>query len=291
MAKKKVGTGEQGRELRVVHAVSDSTGNLVRHMLHALVTQFPPDALVIRVHAFASTGPKLEDAMQRVAAEPGVVFHALVGDAGKRKVERACAKLGLPCADLTGPFAHLIAGASGLKLRPDVGRLHQVDEQYRRRITAMDFTLEHDDGLGLRTLHEADVVLTGVSRTSKTPTSIVLAQDGLKVANVSLAQEVAPPAELVEMVRQRVVGLYIDPTVLTQIRARRWRAAGGERGAAGGWRSSYADAETVEREVEWSRHLFRSHGWRTLDVTDQAIEETAGRVREVLAEAEAGEGE
>ena len=266
-------------ELRLIHAVSDSTGNLARHMLQALLTQFPDEQLTIRLHPFVNTGPKLEDAIQRIADEPGLVVHGLVKPTAKQKIEQACKKLGLPCADLTGPFARFITEATGLKPRPDVHRLHRVDDQYRRRITALDYTIEHDDGLGLGTLHEADVVLTGVSRTSKTPTSILLAQDGFKVANVPLAMQVAPPEELLAMDKDRVVGLYIDATVLTQIRGRRWQAAGAAGGADA---SSYTDPDFVERELEWSRRLFRKHGWRSLDVTDQAIEETAGRIRQVL---------
>ena len=265
-------------ELRIIHAVSDATGNLARHMLHALLTQFPEGKLTVKLHPFVNTPAKLEETIRRIADEPGLVVHGLVKPAAKQKIEQACRKMELPCADLTGPFARFITEATGLKPRPNVQRLHQVDEQYRRRITALDYTIEHDDGLGLTTLHEADVVLAGVSRTSKTPTSILLAQDGFKVANVPLAMQVEPPQELLAMDADRVVGLYIDASVLTQIRGRRWQASGAA--ASGG--SSYTDPEYIERELQWSRRLFRKHGWPSLDVTDQAIEETAGKIRQIL---------
>ncbi|MEX0655632.1 MAG: pyruvate, water dikinase regulatory protein [Phycisphaeraceae bacterium] len=263
--------------LRILHTLSDSTGNLARHTLSALLTQFHDGALDVRLHPFLNTAPKLEQALDAVEAEPGAVLHALVKRDAKARVHRRCDRLGLPCFDLTGDLARFIADATGLRPKPDLTRLHQVDAQYQRRISALDFTITHDDGLGLPTLHEADVVLTGVSRTSKTPTSILLAQEGLKVANVSLAMDVKPPQELLALSRGQVVGLTIDPGVLSEIRTRRWQTFGGATVD-----SRYADPDYVDREVAWCQRLFRQQGWRTLDVTDQAIEETAAKVLQII---------
>jgi regulator of PEP synthase PpsR (kinase-PPPase family) len=150
-----------------------------------------------------------------------------------------------------------------------------MDDAYRRRIGAMEFTLGHDDGLGLDTLHEADVVLVGVSRTSKTPTSILLAQQGYQAANISLAMGVEPPSQLALIPPTKVVGLVIDPSQLAMIRNRRQAAWGMAP-------TPYGDPANVAREVAWSRTLFQRLGWPILDVTDQAVEETAARVIEML---------
>ena len=260
---------------RLVYVLSDSTGNLPRHMLTAFLTQFPPSAFDLRPRSFLDSEAKVRSALEEVAAAPGVVMHALVDPATKRLVARECRRLKTPQCDLTGGFVEFLSAASGIKPFPDRARLHDVDAAYRRRVKAVEFALEHDDGLGLDTLHDADVVLVGVSRTGKTPTCMYLAQQGYKAGNVSLAIQTTPPAQLLVLPRDKVAALVIDPAQLAQIRSRRQVA----------WHmpdTSYNEADTVEAEVQWSRRLFARQGWATFDVTNQAIEETAGRIVERL---------
>ena len=259
----------------VVHVVSDSTGNLARHMLAALLTQFPPDAVELRFHSFVRTGPRLAATLERVGAAPGAICHALVSEELKRDVAAFCNAAHIPHHDLTGGLLTFLAGVCGAAPRGDVQSLHRIDEGYKRRIGALEFTINHDDGLGLETLGDADVVLAGVSRTGKTPTGIYLAQLGYRVANVALAVESEPPAELLRLPPGKVVGLVIDPHQLVLIRDRRATA----------WhlgKTSYDDPAHVEREIDWARKLFARRGWPILDVTDQAIEETAARIIDVL---------
>ncbi len=244
-------------------------------MLTAFLTQFPRDAFEFHPHHFLQTEQKLERAMDEVARLGGIVFHAVVHQHFKEMIERRCREIGVPFCDLTGRFVEFLAAASGIEPRPDIGRLHHVHAaSYSQRIKAIEFTLEHDDGLGLDTIHEADIVLAGISRTSKTPTSIYLAQQGFRVANVSLAITVPPPRQLLAL-KDRVVGLLINPAQLVEIRTNRnasWRMGN----------TTYNDPEYVNREILWSRRLFREQGWPTLNVTDQAIEETAVRVIDLL---------
>jgi len=165
--------------------------------------------------------------------------------------------------------------STGLKQGPSVKALHPIDDAYRQRIGAMEFTLNHDDGLGIESLCDADIVLAGVSRTSKTPTSILLAQQGYRTANVSLAVGVDVPASLLAVPKSKVIGLIISPTQLSLIRARRQQA----------WKmsqTSYDHPDNVIKEIAWSRALFQRQGWPILDVTDQAVEETAARVIQIL---------
>lgn len=261
---------------RPVYVLSDSTAKLGRHVLTALLTQFPRGAFRIASRAFLDDPAKLEAAFDDVRAAPGLVFHAFVSPELKRLAARLGDRARVPHRDMTGPLVDFIAAESGLAPACDRRLLHGVDDAYERRIAAIDFTLEHDDGLGLDTLRDADVVLVGVSRTGKTPTSILLALEGLKTANVALASEVDPPPQLLAMPKERVVALVVDPGRLSQIRTRRHATWGMSD-------TTYNREEAVEREITWSRRLFARQGWWVMDVTRQAIEETAARVVERLA--------
>jgi [pyruvate, water dikinase]-phosphate phosphotransferase / [pyruvate, water dikinase] kinase len=204
-----------------------------------------------------------------------MVCHALVSNDLKAAVTAYCASAGLPAHDLTGSAMDFLTRHTGLKPNPNLNALHQLDETYKRRVAALEFTLNHDDGLGLATLGDADIVITGVSRTGKTPTSIYLAQQGYRVANVSLAQGVTPPQELLTLPNHKIVGFTINPQTLVMIRSRRqaaWHSG----------RTSYDDPAEVAREMAWSRHFFIERGWPILDITDQAVEETAARILDLL---------
>lgn len=244
-------------------------------MLAAFLTQFPPGTFVTRKWSFIQTEPKLRETLAAIADEPGAVMHALVSPAMKKTIEVFCTKQGMPVCDLTGGFVDFLARASGVKPSPNVQALHEVSDAYHRRIEALEFTIQHDDGLGLDTIHKADIVLAGVSRTSKTPTCIYLAQLGYKAANVALAMEATVPPELLALPGTQVVGLLIDPLRLHDVRKTRSKA----------WNmgnSTYYDMDHVEQEVRWSRQLFARQGWPTLDVTRTAVEETAARLVELL---------
>jgi regulator of PEP synthase PpsR (kinase-PPPase family) len=240
-------------------------------MLGAFLTQFPPGAVTVRSETFVQTPQRAREVLERARNENAAVCHAMVSEALKTLVTRFCRRAQLPCRDLTGGIMEFLIKATGVAPRHDLEALHRLDEAYNRRIGALEFTLAHDDGLGLESLHEADIVLVGISRTSKTPTSIYLAQQGYRVANVALAVEIEPPAQLLAVPPKKVVGLLIDPQQLILIRTRRetdWRMAP----------TSYGAPAHVAREIAWARRLFNASGWRTLDVTDQAIEETAARI-------------
>lgn len=254
---------------------SDSTGNLARHMVTSFLTQFPAGSFQVVTRPFISDPERIFDALDVLACRPGIVFHAFVSADLKRQIAKRCADLDIPCWDLTGSAVDFLAGAAGLKPKSDPQKLHQVDAAYCGRINAMTFALEHDDGLGLDTLAEADLVLAGVSRTGKTPTSMCLAMQGFRAANVSLAIAVEPSKELFALNPKKIVGLLIDPTQLSEIRTRRQAA----------WRmtqTGYNDPREVAKEIAWSRQVFAKLHCMVLDVTDQAIEETAARIVDML---------
>lgn len=268
------------KQYRMVYILSDSTGNLPRHMMAAFATQFPPSTFSTVSRSFIHSEKELADTLRDIAAEPGIVLHAFVSIDLKRRVEGYCRRCKLPCRDLTGDFVHFLAEQSGIEPTCNQQRLHELDENYFRRIKSLEFALEHDDGLGATTLHEADLVLVGVSRTGKTPTCIYLAQQAMLAGNVSLVFEVSPPRELLILPPSKVVGLTIDPDRLVEIRSSRYVDLGVRE-------TAYTDRDQVAREVRWSRQLFNQQGWPTLDVTYQAIEETAMRAIELVRSAKA----
>ena len=260
---------------RPIYVLSDSTGNLGRHVLTAILTQFPADAFRLEMRSFIRSPGQIDEVLKQVKSDPGVVFHGMLDHEHKRQIEAGCKRIGTSCCDLTGPFVDLLSKESGITPGRNYELLHRVDEAYNRRVKALEFTLAHDDALGLDTIDQADIVLVGVSRTSKTPTSIYLAQLGYHVANVALAIQVEPPRELLCVTGNKVVGLVIDPRTLSEIRdhrRREWRMEAG----------SYTDEEEVAREINWSRRLFQKQGWPVLDVTNQAVEETAARIVQAL---------
>lgn len=271
MAKKK----PPAPKLTQVHILSDSTGNLARHMLTAVLTQFPPHSFTLQFHPFLANDDRVAQALHDIKRKPGLIMHAFLDESAKKMANDFGHKHELPVLDLTNHLVHFIEKHSGLTSARDHTALHPVDEFYLKRIRAMEFALAHDDGLGLDTIHKAQCVLAGVSRTSKTPTTIFLAQQGLLVGNVSLAMGIEPPAELLKLPPSTVVGLIISPHKLAEIRTRRnhsWQLGD----------TAYNDLDMIQEELAWSRRLFNRNNWPILDVTDYAIEETAARVIEVL---------
>lgn len=240
-----------------------------------MLTQFPPESFKTRFWTFLRTEETVGEALAGIREEGGLILHAIVSAAAKEKIAEFCRVHRIPCKDLTGGFVEFLAENSGLIPSADWRDLHKVDEAYQRRIQAVEFALQHDDGLGLDSISEADVVLVGISRTGKTPTSVYLSQLGYRAANVSLAIGIDPPAQLLSLPKGKVVALVIDSTRLTEIRRRR-------RTDMGMGSSSYDASESVQEELAWSRKLFGRQGWPVLDVTNSAIEETAGRILDLL---------
>ena len=258
-----------------VYLLSDSTGNLPRHMMTAFATQFPPNTFTTVSKSFLQAKEQLKSALSDVRKSPGIVLHAFISPELKRETREFCAKEQLPCRDLTGEFVQFLSAYTPAKPVHNPLRLHEMDDHYFQRIKGLDFAIEHDDGLGLDTLYQADIVLTGISRAGKTPTTIHLGQQGVLAANVVLVKGIDPPRELLQIPASKVVGLTIDPDRLAEIRYRRQADLGTTLDA-------YCDRDEVKDEVRWSQTVIRRHGWHLLDVTNQAIEEVAARALEIV---------
>ena len=264
-----------------VHVVSDSTGETVTTVGRAVLSQFEDVMAVEHVWSFVRSDQQIETVLQEIEALPGAVLFTLVSAEHRRRLEDGCARLGVPCVAILDQAMHVLQGVLGLTLRPVVGGQHALDAEYFARIEAMNFMLRHDDGLFHDELdREADVVLVGVSRTSKTPTCLYLANRGVKAANVPIVPERPLPDSLGRLQRPLVVGLSINPEQLVQIRESRLRQLGGE----GHPRiaSDYAEIARIKEELVVARRLFARHGWPVIDVTRRSVEETAAGVLQLL---------
>jgi regulator of PEP synthase PpsR (kinase-PPPase family) len=266
----------EGHEFHVF-AVSDGTGDTVEKMARAALLQFDESHVVLhRINRVRSMA-EVNDVLERALAAHGIVIHTLVDQAIRRHLKERARHSGIPAVDLLGPLLEDLERlfATAPRLRP--GLFHQVNEAYFKRIDAIEFTLKHDDGQSLGTIHEADVVLVGISRTSKTPLSVYLAHEGYRTANVPLLQEIGPPKELFDADQRRIAALTIDPEHLQLIRRerlRRYEHPDGKR---------YASLRHIEEELDYSRGLFRQNRlWPVIDVTGKAIEETANEVLKAL---------
>lgn len=261
-----------------IHMISDSTGETIAAALRATVAMFQDVRVTYRRHVMIRSEASLEQALEVVQREPGIVFHSVVETRLRTHLEARCAEIGVQAVPFLDPMLNILSSFFGqtAQLRP--GAQHAVDESYYRRVAALDFALASDDGTLSSRLVEADVVLIGVSRTSKTPTCVYLAGRGVKAANVPLIPGKPMPEQIAGLDRERtlIVGLTAKPTRLAQIRQNRLSALQHDGDA------DYADLESVRREVIEARRIMEALDCPVIDVTRRSIEETAAEIYRLL---------
>jgi regulator of PEP synthase PpsR (kinase-PPPase family) len=255
-----------------IYLLSDATGETAEKMVMAALKQFRDKPIRLKRISNVRTKTQVYEALDEALGQRALVVYTIVNRDLAQLVHNECDGLGLNSLDLLTPLLLKVAQHVGRSPGETPGLMHGVDEAYFRRIEAVEFTVKHDDGQEPRNLHLADIVLVGVSRTSKTPLSIYLAHRGWKVANVPLVKGIDPPSQLLEIDPKRVVGLIIDPNRLVEVRAARLRNLGQDP------RVAYADLDGVEEEIRHARGFFRGRGWVLVDVTGKAVEETANEV-------------
>jgi hypothetical protein len=265
---------EQPDILRVF-VVSDGTGDTGNHAVRAAMAQFPKPWR-LRTISEVRGASEAKRVIAMAAESRAFVVYSLVDGAVIEVLNNEAQRLGVVAVDLLGPLLEKLAKRLHIEPAHKPGLLHGFSDDYMKRVDAVEFAVRHDDGGNLATLWEADIVLTGVSRTSKTPLSMYLAQRGYKTGNVPLVPGLEPPRELLELDRRKVFGLIIDPATLLSVRQARLRALKISSS------SSYADSESVLGEVTRARRLFRRRGWRALDVSGRAVEENASRIIEYV---------
>lgn len=262
-----------------LHLVSDATGETLNAIARATVVQFDHAHIVCHRWSLIRSGMQLHRVVEGIEAEPGPVLSTLLEQALRAELETACQRLGVPVLHILDPVLAMLADQVGEQAAARPGRQYALDSDYFRRIDAMHYVLSHDDGQAIAGIAEADLVLVGVSRSSKTPTSFYLANRGMKAANVPLVPGLPLPATL-EAAQCPVIGLTLEVDRLVDIRRHRLHViSGGEGGEASPARGGdYVDPEAVAAELLWARRLCARHGWPMIDVTRRSIEETAAAV-------------
>ena len=264
-----------------LHLLSDSTGETLEMIAKAALAQFDDAEVIRHFWPMVRSRQHLDRIVAELAESPGLVLYTLVNAETRLWLEERCRAMGLPHVAALDAVTAALEDRLGEQAKARPGRQHLMDEAYFARVDAIHFTIAHDDGIGWENWEEADIVLAGVSRTSKTPTSIYLANRGYKVANIPLVVESPPPPSLFELRHPLVVGLTTAPKRLIEIRRNRLLSLNETTETA------YVDEERVEREVAFARRLFADNGWPVIDVTRRSIEETAAAVIRLIGEREA----
>jgi regulator of PEP synthase PpsR (kinase-PPPase family) len=234
---------------------------------------------VEHVHPLVRTQKQLDRVLAEIEESPGIVLYTLLEENLVGRLEGKCRELGVPCLSILGPVLHLFQSYLGAETTHKVGAQHTLNAEYFRRIDALNYTMMHDDGQQTDDLEEADVVLLGVSRTSKTPTSIYLANRGVKTANVPLVPGITLSPHVERLQHPLVVGLFATPERIVQIRQNLLLGLKVERED-----DQYIDRQAVTEEISASRRLCAKHYWPLIDVTRRSIEETAAAVMALLVE-------
>ena len=262
-----------------LHLVSDATGETLITVARAAAAQYANSTPVEHVYPLVRTRKQIDRVLAEIEEFPGIVLYTLLDDELTGLLERKCTELGLPCRSILGPVLRVFQSYLGAESTHRAGAQHTLNAEYFKRIDALNYTMMHDDGQQADNLEVADVVLIGVSRTSKTPTSIYLANRGVKTANVPLVPGVPPPSQLEHLTQPLVVGLFASPERIVQIRQNRLLGLRAEHDA-----DQYIDRHAVAEEITFSRKLCSKHNWPSIDVTRRSIEETAAAVMALLAD-------
>ncbi|WP_404373262.1 pyruvate, water dikinase regulatory protein [Sphingomonas sp. MMS24-J45] len=255
-----------------LHLLSDSTGETLENIAKAALAQYDDVETIRHFWPMVRTEAHLERILQEISQNPGLVLFTLVNSEIRRTLETRCRALGLPAIAPMDGVTHALSGLLGQAAKARPGRQHVLDAAYFARVEAIHFTIAHDDGIGAEDWEEADIVLAGVSRSSKTPTSIYLANRGFKTANIPIVVESPPPPILYSLKNPLVVGLTTSADRLIQVRRNRLLSLNQVTETA------YVDQEAVAREVAFARRMFADNGWPVIDVTRRSIEETAAAI-------------
>ena len=256
----------------IIFVVSDSLGETAELVARAAASQFGDDVEMRRI-PYVDDEEMIVGVIEEAAANrPCMILYTLISPRLRQQMDRRAAQLDIPSVDLMGPVLQALSVTTGRKPKMEAGLIHKLDEAYFKRIEAIEFAVKYDDGKSPSGLAHADIVLIGVSRTSKTPVSMYLAHRNYKVANVPLVPEVEPPEQLFRLDPRKIIGLTIRPDKLQEIRQERLRGMGLDPD------NHYGDRERIHEELRYAQDIFLKLGCAVVDVSNKAIEETAARV-------------
>ena len=262
-----------------LHLVSDATGETLITVARAAAAQYATVSPIEHIYPLVRSEKQLDRVLAEIEASPGIVLYTLLDRNLTSRLEKKCKDLSLPVLSILGPVLSLFQAYLGAETTPRVGAQHTLNAEYFKRIDALNYTMLHDDGQHVDDLEHADVVLVGISRTSKTPTSIYLANRGVKTGNVPLVPGTPVPPALERLKEPLVVGLMASPERIVQIRQNRLLGLKAARDD-----DLYVDRDAVAEEIAFSRRLCAKHNWPLIDVTRRSIEETAAAVLRLLSD-------
>jgi hypothetical protein len=262
-----------------LHMVSDSTGETLITVARAVAAQYANVTPIEHVYPLVRSQKQLDRVLSEIEESPGIVLFTLLDDDLVDRLQKKCTEINVPSLSIIGPVLQLFQAYLGAETSHRVGAQHVLNSEYFKRIDALNYTMLHDDGQHMEGLEEADVVLVGVSRTSKTPTSIYLANRGIRTANIPLVPGIPVPHELEHLKHPLIVSLHATPERLIQVRQNRLLGLGTQLDS-----ESYIDKQSVTDEVMFARKLSARHGWAQLDVTRRSIEETAAAIMKLLSD-------
>jgi len=262
-----------------LHLVSDATGETLMTVARAAAAQYVEARAIEHVYPLVRTHRQLDRVLAELEMNPGIVLYTLLNEELSSRLETKCSDIGSPIVSVLEPVLAVFRSYLGTEAAPRIGAQHVLNAEYFKRIDALNFTMVHDDGQLPEDLDKADVVLVGISRTSKTPTSIYLANRGIKTANIPLVPGIPPPHQLFASRSPLIVGLIASPERIVHIRQNRLEALN-----AADTETPYVDRMAVSQEVATSRRLCAENGWPTIDVTRRSIEETAAAIIALLGE-------
>lgn len=255
-----------------LHLISDATGETLTAVAKAATAQFAQVRAIDHVHALVRTRRQLHRIVQEIESAPGIVLYTIVNHELAEELETRCQALNVPCVEILRPLMEVFESYLGAPGTPTVGGQHVLDADYFRRIDALNFSMVHDDGSLPEDLDQADIIIVGISRTSKTPTSMYLANRGFKTANIPLVPELGLPPRLEQPTEAFIVGLVASPDRIVQVRQNRVLALADKD------LSEYVDRDVISAEIAQTRKLCAKNGWPVIDVTRRSIEETAAAI-------------
>ena len=261
-----------------LHLVSDATGETLNTVAKAAAAQYSDFRPIAHIYALVRTPSQLNRALREIEEQPGIVLFTLINPDIRQHLERQCESMGVPCLSILDPIIATLSQYLNATSRPQVAGQHALNTDYFRRIDALNFTMAHDDGQSIDDLDKSDVVILGVSRTSKTPTSIYLAQRGIRTANIPVIPDLPIPQKLLELQGPLVVGLIASAERIAQIRRHRLLSLKESRS------TDYIDPRLITNELMFMKTLCSSKDWPMIDVTRRSVEETAASILNLLAE-------
>ncbi|WP_336278687.1 pyruvate, water dikinase regulatory protein [Bartonella sp. CB175] len=259
-----------------MHMLSDATGETLISVGRAVASQYTMSQAIEHIYPMIRNETQLQRALGEIEQYPGIVLYTIIDEKIKLSLKKRCKKIGIPCVDILYPVLNAFQSYLGIPTNLRVSAQHDLNADYFRRIEALDFTIEHDDGQSLGSLSDADVILLGISRTSKTPTSIYLANRGIKTANIPLIPGIDLPEALLEEKNTLIIGLIASAERISHIRQNRNLGEGFSFG-------SYTDRTSIAEELIYTKRICERFNWPIIDVTRRSIEETAAAIYEFLS--------